>query len=135
MNCIDIIADYGLRSIGFGERLLPRSDFTICHQFTLIGSGMLWNIYFGTVALASGFILATLLALGKASEKFYIRKVSEWFIFIFRGSPLFIQFFFAYFLFLSLKQSFTFLSPLTSAWAGALFVLFCNTAAYSGEIF
>ena len=75
MSCIDIIADYGLRSIGFGERLLPRSDFTICHQFTLIGSGMLWNVYFGTVALASGFILATLLALGKASEKFYIRKV------------------------------------------------------------
>ena len=96
---------------------------------------MIWNIYFGTLALASGFILATLLALGKASKNFYIRKIAEWFIFIFRGSPLFIQFFFAYFLFLSLKQSFTFLSPLTSAWAGALFVLFCNTAAYSGEIF
>jgi len=90
MSCIDIIADYGLRSIGFGERLLPRSDFTICHQFTLIGSGMIWNIYFGTVALASGFILATLLALGKASKNFYFRKLSGWFIFIFRGSPLFI---------------------------------------------
>ena len=111
MSCLDIIADYGLRSIGLGERLLPRSDFTLCHQFTLIGSGMIWNIYFGTLALASGFILATLLALGKASKKIYLRKLSGWFIFIFRGSPLFIQFFFAYFLFLSLKQSFTFLSP------------------------
>jgi polar amino acid transport system permease protein len=135
MSCLDIIADYGLRSIGLGERLLPRSNFTLCHQFTLIGSGMIWNIYFGTLALTSGFILATLLALGKASKNFYARKLSGWFIFIFRGSPLFIQFFFAYFLFLSLKQNFTFLSPLTSAWAGALFVLFCNTAAYSGEIF
>ena len=114
MSCLDIIADYGLRSIGLGERLLPRSDFTLCHQFTLIGSGMIWNIYFGTLALTSGFILATLLALGKASKNFYVRKLSVWFIFIFRGSPLFIQFFFAYFLFLSLKQNFTFLSPLIS---------------------
>ena len=135
MSCFEIITDYGLRSIGLGERLLPKTDFTICHQLTLIGSGMLWNIYFGTVALASGFVLATLLALGKAANHFYLRKASEWFIFLFRGSPLFIQFFFAYFLFLSLKQNFTFFSPLTSAWAGALFVLFCNTAAYSGEIF
>ena len=74
MSCLEIIADYGLRSIGFGERLLPRSDFTLCHQFTLIGSGMIWNIYFGTLALTSGFILANLLALGKASKNFYVKK-------------------------------------------------------------
>ena len=74
MSCLEIIADYGLRSIGFGERLLPRSDFTLCHQFTLIGSGMIWNIYFGTLALTSGFILANLLALGKASKNFYLKK-------------------------------------------------------------
>ena len=74
MSCFEIITDYGLRSIGLGERLLPKTDFTICHQLTLIGSGMLWNIYFGTVALASGFVLATLLALGKAANHFYLRK-------------------------------------------------------------
>ena len=39
-------------SIGIGERLLPRSDFTLCQQFTLIGSGMIWNIYFGVVEAA-----------------------------------------------------------------------------------
>ena len=82
MSCLEIITDYGLRSIGLGERLLPKTDFTICHQLTLIGSGMLWNIYFGTVALASGFVLATLLDLGKAANHFYIRKASEWFIFV-----------------------------------------------------
>ena len=38
-------------------------------------------------------------------------------------------------MFLSLKGSYPFFSPLTSAWAGALVVLFLNTAAYSGEIF
>ena len=135
MSCWDIIADYGLRSVGIGERLLPRSDFTLCHQFTLIGSGMIWNIYFGILALISGFFLATAVAMGKASRNVVIRKASDWFIFVFRGSPLFIQFFFAYFLFLSLKAHIDFFGVFTAAWLGALVVLFLNTAAYSGEIF
>ena len=105
MSCWETVADYAFRSIGYGERLLPRTDFTICQQATLIGSGMLWNVYFGIVALFSGFFLATSVALGKASQNLWIRKPAEWFIFLFRGSPLFIQFFFAYFVFLSLKQS------------------------------
>ena len=72
---------------------------------------------------------------GKAARNPWVRKPAEWFIFVFRGSPLFIQFFFAYFVFLSLKDVSAFFNPLTSAWAGALVVLFLNTAAYSGEIF
>ena len=68
MSCIQTISDYGLRSIGIGERLLPTSDFTLCQQFTLIGSGMIWNIYFGVLALMAGFFLATAVALGKASS-------------------------------------------------------------------
>jgi polar amino acid transport system permease protein len=134
-TCLDTLAQYAFRSIGFGERLLPRSDYTLCQQFTLIGSGMIWNIYFGIVALLTGFFLATAVAMGKASHNRIIRKSSEWFIFIFRGSPLFIQFFFAYFLFLSLKTHYEFFDPFTSAWLGALIVLFLNTAAYTGEIF
>lgn len=135
MTCWDTIGDYGLRAIGIGERLLPRSDFTLCQQFTLIGSGMIWNIYFGLLALMAGFFLATAVAMGKASPVFAIRKASEWFIFIFRGSPLFIQFFFAYFLFLSLKGVYPVFGPLTSATYGALVVLFLNTSAYTAEIF
>ena len=135
MSCLQTIADYGLRSIGIGERLLPREDFTLCQQFTLIGSGMIWNIYFGAIALALGFFLATAVAMGKASDNLWFRKPSEWFIFVFRGSPLFIQFFFAYFLFLSLKSQFPVFDAFTSAWLGAAIVLFLNTAAYSGEIF
>ena len=135
MSCWETVQAYAFRSVGMGERLLPRSDFTICEQVVLIGSGMIWNVYFGVFALVSGFFLATALAVGKNSTNFFVRKPAEWFIFIFRGSPLFIQFFFAYFLFLNLKGLNPIFDPLTAAWLGALIVLFFNTAAYSGEIF
>ena len=135
MSCAQTIADYGLRAIGIGERLLPTTDFTVCQQVVLIGSGMIWNIYFGTLALLAGFFLAVTVAVGKTAHNPVLRKASEWFIFIFRGSPLFIQFFFAYFAFLALKGTHPFFTPFTSAWLGALVVLFLNTAAYAGEIF
>ena len=142
MSCWETIADYGLRSIGIGERLLPRSDFTLCQQFTLIGSGMIWNIYFAVFALAAGFCLATAVALGKASPIPVIRKPCDWFVFVFRGSPLFIQFFLAYEAFVLLPKEgieiFGITAEtrwLTRAWAGALVVLFLNTTAYSAEIF
>ncbi len=135
MSCWETIADYGLRSLGIGERLLPRDNFTLCQQVTLIGSGLIWNIYFGVLALVSGFFLATAAALGKASRIGWVRWLASWFIFVFRGSPLFIQFFFAYFAFLALKGVSPIFDPLSAAWLGALIVLFLNTAAYSGEIF
>ncbi|WP_424984752.1 ABC transporter permease [Microbulbifer sp. S227A] len=134
-SCQQTIQDYALRSVGFGERLLPREGFTLCEQFTLIGSGMIWNVYFGIMALTIGFFLATGLAVAKGAGSRWIRKPAEWFIFVFRGSPLFIQFFFAYFLFLSLKSSYPAFGAFTAAWLGALIVLFLNTAAYTGEIF
>jgi His/Glu/Gln/Arg/opine family amino acid ABC transporter permease subunit len=134
VTCWEIIDAYALRSVGIGERLLPRDEITLCHQFVLIGSGMIWNIYFGTVALASGFFLAVALALGKSARNPLLRKPAEWLIFVFRGSPLFIQFFFAYFVFLSLKGMNPAFNAFTSAWLGAAVVLFLNTAAYSGEI-
>lgn len=135
MSCWDTIQAYAFRSLGYGERLLPRGEYSLCEQFTLIGSGLMWNVYFGILALLSGFFLAVGLAVAKSSSNAVLRKPAEWFIFVFRGSPLFIQFFFGYFLFLSLKGVSSFFDPFTSAWLGALVVLFCNTAAYSGEIF
>ena len=135
MSCWQTIQDYGLRSIGIGERLLPREGYTLCEHFTLIGSGMIVNVFFGAIALLAGFFLATAVAVGKGAHNRVIRKCSEWFIFVFRGSPLFVQFFFAYAIFLSLKKFNPFFDPLTSVWLGALIVLFLNTAAYSGEIF
>jgi len=135
MSCLQTIQDYGLRAIGYGERLLPRSDFTLCEQFTLIGSGMLWNIYFGSIAVLLGFFLANVLAVAKMAHSPVLRKPAEIFVFLFRGSPLFIQFFFAYFLFLNLKSVSSLFDPFSSAWLGALVVLFLNTSAYTAEIF
>ncbi len=142
MTCWETIGAYAFRSLGYGERLLPKSDFTLCQQFTLIGSGLIWNIYFGVLALAFGFFLANALALAKTARSAWVRKPAEWFIFVFRGSPLFIQFFLGYQLFVLLPKNGVELwgitvhtDWLTKAWAGALFVLFLNTAAYSAEIF
>ncbi|MBC7153927.1 MAG: ABC transporter permease subunit [Rhodobacteraceae bacterium] len=146
MTCLGVIQSYGLRSLGFGERLLPRSDFTLCDQVVLIGSGLIWNVYFGVLALGLGFFAATGLALAKSARASLIRKPAEWFVFIFRGSPLFIQFFLAYEAFVLLPDigitidlglvTLTATTDwLTRAWAGALIVLFLNTAAYAAEIF
>ncbi|MBV1868771.1 MAG: ABC transporter permease subunit [Marinosulfonomonas sp.] len=146
MSCIETIQAYGLRSIGIGERLLPKSDFTLCEQFTLIGSGMIWNIYFGILALVLGFFAATALALARNAHSPLIRKPAQYFIFIFRGSPLFIQFFLFYETFVLLPKvgidinlGFVELTAetrwLTRAWLGALIVLFLNTTAYTAEIF
>ncbi|MFM7655180.1 MAG: ABC transporter permease [Paracoccaceae bacterium] len=142
MTCWETVQAYAFRSIGYGENLLPRTDFTLCQHFTLIGSGMIWNVYFGVLALGFGFFLANALALAKAAENPWLRKPADWFIFVFRGSPLFIQFFIAYEMLVLLPRAgidvlgITIETAwLTRAWAGALLVLFLNTAAYSAEIF
>ncbi len=146
MTCFETLTAYGLRAIGIGERLLPKRDFTLCEHVTLIGSGMLWNLYFGVLALFFGFFLANAIAMAKANRRWWLRKPAEWFIFIFRGSPLFIQFFLFYEIFVLLPKmgwdinlGFTQITVetrwLTRAWLGALIVLILNTTAYSAEIF
>jgi len=148
-SCAESFQGLILRSMGrqHGDPLLPRGmDITFCDQVFLIGSGLVWNVYFATLALFGGFVLATALALAKASARGWLRRPASGFIFLFRGSPLFIQFFFTYealsllpragidiplvFATITLETQW-----LTRAWAGALLVLFFNTAAYSAEIF
>ena len=142
MTCWETVQAYAFRSIGYGENLLPKTDFTLCQHFTLIGSGMIWNVYFGALALGLGFFFANALALAKAAQNPWLRKPADWFIFVFRGSPLFIQFFIAYEMLVLLPRTGVDVFGitvqtgwLTKAWAGALLVLFLNTAAYSAEIF
>ena len=141
MICGDALAAYGLRSLGYGERLLPRTEFTLCDHVVLIGSGLIWNVYFAILALGLGFVLATLLALARVSGPTALKKLADGFVFVFRGSPLFIQFFLAYEAFVLLPDDISLFGIelgtgwLSRAWAGALVVLWLNTSAYSAEIF
>lgn len=146
MTCLDTLQSYGLRAIGHGERLLPKTDITLCDQIVLIGSGMIWNLYFAILAVVTGFCFATLLAVAKASRNPLAARPARAFIYLFRGTPLFLQFFFAYELFVQLPKTGFEIDLgiavigaetrwLTRAWLGALIVLFLNTSAYSAEIF
>ncbi len=146
MTCAEALSAYAFRALGFGQRALPQGEITICEQVVLIGSGMLWNIYLGAVALLLGFLFAVALAVAKASRSPLTRKPAEWFIFLFRGSPLFIQFFMAYEAFVMLPRvgvEFELFGIaieaetrwFARAWLGGLIVLFLNTSAYAAEIF
>ncbi len=145
-TCAQTFSDYALRAIGEGARLLPKSDFTLCEHVVLIGSGLIWNLYFAMFSVIFGFFIANGVAMAKASHHWWLRKPAEWFIFLFRGSPLFIQFFLFYEAFVLLPKmgwdinlGFTQITVetrwLTRAWLGALIVLTLNTSAYSAEIF
>ena len=148
-TCAQSVTDFGLRALGrdWGATLLPRgADITLCDQFVLIGSGMIWNVYFAVMALAGGFVFATALALARMHGGPVLRRAASGFIFVFRGSPLFIQFFLAYEALVLLPRNgieidliVTTVTAetrwLTRAWAGGLIVLMLNTAAYSAEIF
>lgn len=146
MSCMQTISDYAFRSIGYGVRSLPKTDITLCDQVVLIGSGMIWNVYFAVVALFLGFWFATALALARGSRRKWLAKPASIFIFVFRGSPLFIQFFLVYESFVlipklgfDLNLGFMEITVetrwLTKAWMGALIVLFLNTSAYTAQIF
>ncbi len=148
-TCAESLSEYGLRALGreFGATLLPKgADISLCDQVVLIGSGLLWNLYFAVLAVALGFGLATAIAVAKGSAHRWLAAPARGFIFVFRGSPLFIQFFFAYELFqilpkvtgtlnLGVVELSVSTGALTRAWLGALIVLFLNTSAYTAEIF
>ena len=144
-TCWESVTTYWAKPFGFGPAL-PRGEITICDQFVLIGGGVAMNLYFAIVAVTFGFFFALLLAVLKAHPSRWFRLPASTFVFVMRGSPLILQFFFAYALILMLPReasiqlfgmdigvpTFRFLS---NAWFGALLVLFLNTSAYSAEIF
>lgn len=108
-------------------------------EITLFAPAVLFNIYFAASAIPLGFVFAIVLALGKASSNPLISRLSRGYIYAFRGSPLFIQFFMFYSLALSLNISLW--RPMGISWfvlhplfIGPL-VLVLNTSAYTAEIF
>lgn len=108
-------------------------------EIALFAPAVVFNIYFAAASIPVGFVFAIFLALGKASSNPLITRLSRGYIYAFRGSPLFIQFFMVYSLALSFNVelwkpwgiSWLVLHPL---FIGPL-VLVLNTSAYTAEIF
>ena len=73
MSCYDTCLIIGLRAFGFGERGLPRADIDLCQQVVLIGSGVLWNLYYMIIALCFGFSLPCFWRWGKTNAIVYSR--------------------------------------------------------------
>jgi His/Glu/Gln/Arg/opine family amino acid ABC transporter permease subunit len=105
----------------------------------ILAKPALFNLYFALASIPIGFPFAVLLAIGKASQHKSISLLSRGYIYAFRGSPLFIQFFMFYSMMLALNK------PLWKPWGiddivlhplflGPL-VLILNTSAYAAEIF
>jgi His/Glu/Gln/Arg/opine family amino acid ABC transporter permease subunit len=108
-------------------------------EIALFAPAVVFNIYFAAASIPLGFVCAIFLALGKASPNPLISRLSRGYIYAFRGSPLFIQFFMLYSLALSFNISLW--KPMGLSWfvlhplfIGPL-VLTLNTAAYTAEIF
>jgi His/Glu/Gln/Arg/opine family amino acid ABC transporter permease subunit len=108
-------------------------------DIAIMAPAVLYNIYFAAAAIPLGFVLAIFLALGKASTIPLINRLSRGYIYAFRGSPLFIQFFMFYSLALSLNLSLWRPLGISGFVLHPLFigplVLLLNTAAYTAEIF
>ncbi len=110
----------------------------IWKDFATLATPALFNIYFAIASLPIGFAFALLLALGKNSKNPVIARLSSGYIYAFRGSPLFIQFFMFYSIMLALNP--VWWRPMGWSWLmmNPLFIgplaLIMNTAAYTAEI-
>ena len=105
----------------------------------LLWKPALFNVYFACASIPLGFPMAIGLALMKNSSLRLVSGFARVFIYAFRGSPLFIQFFMFYSIMLAFNQTVwkplgvddVVLHPL---FLGPL-VLVLNTSAYGAEIF
>ncbi len=115
------------------------TEHAVVQDIIVLAKPALFNIYFALASIPIGFPLAMLLALGKNSRSAFIAYPARLYIYAFRGSPLFIQFFMVYSIMLAFNISHwkpmgidhVVLHPL---FLGPL-VLILNTAAYAAEIF
>lgn len=109
------------------------------NDLAIMAPAVVFNIYFAAASIPVGFVLAIFLALGKASSNPVTNRLSRGYIYAFRGSPLFIQFFMFYSLALSLNLTVWKPLGISGFVLHPLFmgpvVLVLNTAAYTAEIF
>jgi polar amino acid transport system permease protein len=68
----------------------------LARDLAVLARPALFNLYFAALAIPLGFALAVPLALGRASARPLVAGLCRGYIFLFRGSPFFIQLFAAY---------------------------------------
>ncbi len=111
----------------------------VVQDIIILAKPALYNLYFAFLTIPFGFPLAVILALGKASNNRLVSWLSRTYIYAFRGSPLFIQFFMFYSISLAMNQSVWKPLGLDGLMLNPLFlgplVLVFNTSAYAAEIF
>lgn len=110
----------------------------LLREIALLARPALFNLYFAAASIPVGFVLAIVMALGRASSNPWIARACGAYIYAFRGSPFFIQLFMFYSLALALNISVW--KPLGIDWlvlhplfVGPL-ILALNTTAYTAEI-
>ena len=105
----------------------------------LLAKPALFNVYFALASIPLGFPFAIALAFGKNSSNKILSNLCRGYIYAFRGSPLFIQFFMFYSIALSMNRSHWKPWGIDDIVMHPLFigpmVLILNTGAYSAEIF
>lgn len=115
------------------------SQIPFLQDLVILAKPALFNIYFALASIPFGFPFAILLALAKASHSRWLKIPAEIFIYAFRGSPLFIQFFMFYSLMLAFNQTIWKPMGVSEFVLHPLFigpiVLVLNTSAYAAEIF
>ena len=75
----------------------------ILSDAVVLGRATLFNLYFAFASIPVGFVLAIIVALGRASPNGLLRRLCGGYIYAFRGSPFFIQLFMFYSLALALN--------------------------------
>jgi len=99
----------------------------------------LFNIYFAIASIPIGFPFAIVLAVMKNSRNGLVSRLARTYIYAFRGSPLFIQFFMFYSMMLAFNLSHWKPMGIDHVVMHPLFigplVLILNTSAYTAEIF
>lgn len=112
---------------------------TLWREVQLFAYPSLFNLYFAAASLPVGFVLALLFAFAKNSGNPILSGLASGYIYAFRGSPLFIQFFMFYSIMLALNPIWW--RPMGISWfmMNPLFIgplaLVMNTTAYTAEIF
>ncbi|WP_127145351.1 ABC transporter permease [Pelagibacterium montanilacus] len=98
----------------------------------------LFNIYFAAVSLAIGFVLAVAVAFARNGKNPIVSHLAAGYIYAFRGSPLFIQFFMFYSIMLALNAVWWRPLGISGVVMHPLFIgpltLVMNTVAYTAEI-